>query len=69
MSDEMLFPLTPLERAARLRVFALMELDWRLHMLERHPEKADYWRARFDEAQTAIDDANAITRVLAGQPE
>lgn len=55
-----LFELSYDERVMRLRRFITDEIDQRERMLERHPERMEYWQARIAQAQVALDDLEHI---------
>ncbi len=53
-TSEGLFPPSARERLDALVAFVRSERAYRLHMLQRHPERGDYWQGRVAEAETAL---------------
>lgn len=64
MSDDALFPPSPLERLADLERFVAGELGHRLAMVDRHGDKRDYWQGRVDEARRAAEHVSALRDAL-----
>ena len=59
MTDS-LFPLTPLERLAKVTLFVSEERRHREHMAWKHPERGDYWAQRVAQCDEAIAELAAL---------
>ena len=64
MNAPSLFPLTAAEHLAALSAFIGQELGHRQSMLWKHPERADYWQERIDQALAALRHVEAVGRAL-----
>jgi hypothetical protein len=60
-----LFEPTIEERLHRLEAFVREEHIHRLRMVDRHPEKRDYWQGRVDQTDAALRDLSAVKAAVA----
>lgn len=59
-----LFPPSPAERLDALALFAREEVKHREHMVWRHPERAEYWQGRVDQAKQALKHVEDLREMI-----
>jgi len=65
MNENTLFPPTNAERRAALTAFIAEERRHRVGMVDRHPERADYWLGRVAQCDEMLEHLAALSGILA----